>query len=215
MMRGQVLQLPEAAQKLFLATLVRRWYSNGRRELMSRKKVPPQVLFILRTTDVAKMLKASRFALNRIISRCQLGSSVSGGGVRGRELLFAVEDAARLALAYWLSRAGLHTGAIREFLAVPELDEFSRTLRDPWLVEIEARDIEYLVCWSEPLGRSKAKPEKPPRGYEVIRKVALCPHIEAVEHALAKVRQPAFVVLPIGRLLTELAEKMKQSMQVK
>ena len=165
-------------------------------------------LIVLGTTDLAKILRASRFALNRLILQCKIESSISSRSVSGRERLFTIEDAANLSLAYWLFRAGLHMGAVREFLAVPRLAEFRQRLTSLESIEAEAIRTPLLVCWGEPTGRKKSG-QKKVRGYEVTRNVALCRDIAAVERTVQDVKQPAFVVIPLGRVLKELAEKIR------
>jgi hypothetical protein len=109
-----------------------------------------------------------------------------------------VEDVATIALAYWLFRGGLRTRGIKDALATEQLKALRQRLVSPEVIETEAERIRFLVSWRV------VKPK-------VKQKVALEEDFAGVERTLEPSREFGFLVIPIGRLLRELAERIRKS----
>jgi hypothetical protein len=162
--------------------------SVGRRssEFMALKPI------IFQTPEVAKLLKASRFTLNRLMIRCKIETSVGVRGGRGSRLLFTVEDVAKLAVAYWLFRSGLRTQAIRQALEDKQLKQLCNSLAGVEAFEQVGTRLGFLVTW------------RPAKGRDPSQEVKLERDFAGVQRILESVLQYGFVVIPIGRLVRDL-----------
>jgi hypothetical protein len=155
------------------------------------------VIFQMR--DVAKLLKANRFTLNRLMLRCDIETSVGSRAGRGSRILFAIEDVCRLALAYWLFRSGLRTPAIKNALANKNLISVLGELTDIDAARNSASLNEFLVTWRT----VKAK--------KVVQEVRLEADVVGIAEILIQEHQFGFVVIPFQRLLTELTNEIWES----
>jgi hypothetical protein len=154
---------------------------------------------IFQTPQVAKLLRANRFTLNRLMLRCKIETAFGNRG-RGSRLIFVVEDVATLSLAYWLFRAGLRTRAIKDALANEQLTKLLKKLVSAEAIKAEGERTKFLVSWRAVRPR-------------VSQRVALEDNLAGLAQALAEPEGLGFVVIPIGRLLTDLAGSMqKQSL---
>jgi hypothetical protein len=147
---------------------------------------------IFQTPEVAKLLKASRFTLNRLMLRCKIETSVGVRGGRGSRLLFTVEDVATLAVAYWLFRSGLRTQAIRQALDDNQIKKLCNTLTSVEAFEQASTRLGFLVTW------------RPAKGRDASQEVELEKDFAGVQRILENVPQYGFVVIPIGRLVRDL-----------
>ncbi len=153
---------------------------------------------IFQTPEVAKLLKASRFTLNRIMLRCGIETSVGIRGGRGSRLLFTVEDVATLALAYWLFRSGLRMRAIRQALDASDVKRFWKHLNSVERFEEVGTNLEFLVTWRSAKVR------------DAHQEVRLENDFAGVQQILGSISEYGFIVIPIGRLLKELAEAIQK-----
>jgi hypothetical protein len=166
-----------------------KWRSS---EFMALKPI------IFQTPEVAKLLKANRFTLNRLMIRCEIETSVGVRGGRGSRLLFTVEDVATLALAYWLFRSGLRMRAIRQALDNTHVKRLWHHLTSAERFEEVGTSLDFLVTW------------RPAKGHDAFQEVRLENDFAGVQQILGSVSQYGFVVIPIGRLLKELAEAIQK-----
>ena len=148
---------------------------------------------IFQTPDVAQLLKASRFTLNRLMLRCKIQASYGSRGGRGIRLIYTVEDVAKLALAYWLFRSGLRTRAIRQVLDNKQVAKLSNSLTGIEALQKAGAQLGFLVTW------------RPAKGREASQEVKLEKTFAGVQQILESVPEYGFVVIPIGRLIGELA----------
>jgi hypothetical protein len=125
--------------------------------------------------------------------RCGIETSVGTRGGRGSRLLFTVDDVATLALAYWLFRSGLRTQAIRQALDDDKVKKLCAELNSAEAFEQASTHLEFLVTW------------RPAKGKLASQEVKLEKDFTGVQQILRTVIQNGFVVIPIGRLLKELA----------
>ena len=153
---------------------------------------------IFQTPEVAKLLKASRFTLNRIMLRCGIETSVGTRGGRGSRLLFTMEDVATLALAYWLFRSGLRMRAIRQALETTYVKRLWNHLTSVERFEEVGRSLGFLVTW------------RPAKGRDALQEVRLENDFAGVQQILGSVSEYGFVVIPFGRLMKELAEAIQK-----
>jgi hypothetical protein len=153
---------------------------------------------IFQTPEVAKLLRASRFTLNRLMLRCQIETSFGSRGGRGSRILFSVDDVCTLGLAYWLFRSGLRSPAIKDALADKHVKEFCEKLASVEEIEKTAGEVEFLVSWRVAKGRNAHQ------------EVKLETDIAGVRRVLEVERQYGFVVIPVGRLLKELVGAIRQ-----
>ena len=147
---------------------------------------------------VAKLLKANTNTLNRLMIRCEI-ETLYGGRGRGKVLLFGLEDVGTVALAYWLFRSGLRNPAIKGALNDKRFAEFRSSLGNTDEIEKAGSEFPYLVSWRVAKG-NKARQE-----------VRLAKDIDGVQQILSAEKQFGFVVVPIGRLLKELAGRIRKS----
>jgi hypothetical protein len=153
---------------------------------------------IFQTPEVAKLLKASRFTLNRIMLRCGIETSVGTRGGRGSRLLFTMDDVATLALAYWLFRSGLRMRAIRQALDASNVKRFWKHLNSVERFQEVGTNLEFLVTWRSAKGR------------DALQEVRLENDFAGVQQILGSISEYGFIVIPIGRLLKELAEAIQK-----
>jgi hypothetical protein len=147
---------------------------------------------IFQTPEVAKLLKASRFTLNRLMLRCRIQASYGSRGGRGIRLIYTVEDVATLAVAYWLFRSGLRTRAIRQVLDDKQVKKLCNTLTSVEAFEKVEIQLGFLVTW------------RPAKGRDASQEVKLEKDFPGVQRILESVLQFGFVVIPIGRLVKDL-----------
>jgi len=153
---------------------------------------------IFQTTEVAKLLKASRFVLNRLMLRCNIETSFGSRAGRGSRLLFTPEDLATLALAYWLFRCGLRMRAIRQALDDGHIKRMWKHLTSVERFEEVGTHLDFLVTWRSAKGR------------DAFQEVRLENDFAGVQRILKSVSEYGFVVIPIGRLLKELTEAIQK-----
>lgn len=153
-------------------------------------------VLIFQMRDVAKLLKANRFTLNRLMLRCNIETSVGSRAGRGSRILFTIEDVFKLALAYWLFRSGLRTPAIRGALASDDLKSVVGELTDLDAAQEAGQKFQFMVTWRS----VKAK--------KVFQEVRL-DDIDGVEGILEHEFQFGFVVIPFGRLLSDLESEIR------
>ncbi len=171
---------------------------------------PMQKPVILATPDVASLLKADRFTLNRLVNRFELEPSYGSRG-QGKVLLFGIEDIGTIALVYWLFRSGLRTEAIRDALADRQFNELRQKLVSTEAFERVGTQFSYLVSWRV-VRRVKSTQKRKAKGkVETEQKVRLARDIAEVQRILKDEKQFGFVVIPIGRLLRELAARIRES----
>ncbi len=157
---------------------------------------------ILQTPEIAELLRANRFTLNRLMRNCEI-KPIYGGRGRGKVFLFDASGVATFALAYWLFRSGLRTSATKDALASEQLKLLCQSLTS--IEELEGAGDEFLVSWRV------VKPKKGRKKEKVWQKVRLAKDIAEVQRILKDEKQFGFVVIPIGRLLRELAERIRKS----
>jgi hypothetical protein len=148
---------------------------------------------IFQTPEVAKLLKASRFMLNRLMLRCKIEPSFGSRRGRGSRLIFTVEDVATLAVAYWLFRSGLRTQAIRQALDDKQVKQLCNTLTGVEALENAGTRLGFLVTWRHA------------KGSDASQEVKLEKNFAGVQRILESVLQYGIVVIPIGRLVQDLA----------
>jgi hypothetical protein len=151
------------------------------------------------TLQLAKLLKANRFTLNRLMLRCKIEPSFGSRSGRGSRLFFTVEDASKLALAYWLFRCGLRSPAIKGVLDDVQVADLLKALASPEEIEKVGTQVRFLVTWRIAARGKNAKQEtKVEKDYAGVQRV------------LEGTHQYGFVVIPIGRLLRELAKAIRE-----
>jgi hypothetical protein len=153
---------------------------------------------IFQTPEVAKLLKANRFTLNRLMIRCKIETSVGVRGGRGSRLLFTVGDVATLAVAYWLFRSGLRTRAIRQALNDKQVKQLCNSLTGVEAFEQVGTRLGFLVTW------------RPAKGRDASQEVKLEKDFAGVQRILEGIREYGFVVIPIGRLVRDLGAVILQ-----
>ena len=163
-----------------------------------------QKTVILATPDVASLLRADRFTLNRLVNRFELEPSYGSRG-QGKVLLFGIEDIGTIALVYWLFRSGLRTEAIRDALADRQFNELRQKLVSTEAFERVGTQFSYLVSWRV------VEPKKGKKKAKVGQEVRLTRDIAEIQRILKVEKQFGFVVVPIGRLLRELAGRIRKS----
>lgn len=159
---------------------------------------------ILATPDVASLLRADRFTLNRLVNRFELEPSYGSRG-QGKVLLFGIEDIGTIALVYWLFRSGLRTEAIRDALRDGQFEVLRQKLVSIQAMKKVGTQYSHLVSWRV------VKPKKGTKKRKVCQEVRLARNIAEVQRILKDEKQFGFVVIPIGRLLRELAERIRKS----
>jgi hypothetical protein len=153
-------------------------------------------LMIFQTPQVAKLLRADRFTLNRLMIRGGIKTSFGSRG-QGSQLLFTVEDVAKAAIAYWLFRSGLRTPAIKQALAQKNTAELCKKLTDVGEIMETASKTDFLITW------------RLAKGAKASQEITLERSFAGLQRVLENVHQYGFVVVPIGRLLRELAEAIR------
>lgn len=160
---------------------------------------------IFQTPELAKLLKADRFTLNRLMLRCGIEPH-SGIRGRGKVLVFSGEGVGAVAIAYWLFRSGLRPPAIKDALGAKEIEGLCQNLVSVVDMEQIGSQFSYLVAWRV------VEPKKGKKKEKVWQKVRLARDIAEVQRTLeSEKKQFGFVVVPIGRLLKELAERIRKS----
>ena len=151
------------------------------------------------TRHIAKLLGATQVTLNRLLLGLGIQSSVIAPSGRGSRRLFSLQDLGTIALAYWLFRIGLRTAAIRDTLAENKVNRLLKSLKNVKRIEAGARKIRFLVTWRVAGPSKKAK-----------RMVKFERNLTGVKRIVQESKQFGVVVVPFGRLLKELAEKIKK-----
>jgi hypothetical protein len=154
-------------------------------------------LMIFQTPQVAKLLRADRFTLNRLMIRGGIKTSFGSRG-QGSQLLFTVEDVGKAAIAYWLFRSGLRTPAIKQALAHRKTAELCKRMTSVNEIKEAATKNAFLITWRLVKGATASQEITVERGFA------------SLERVLDK-EQYGFVVIPIGRLLRELADRISAS----
>jgi hypothetical protein len=161
-------------------------------------------LLILQISDVAKLLRATRFTLDRLIRRCKIRSAVRRP--KWSRAVFTVEDVGILGLAYWLYRSGLRIKAIQDVLEDRQIDALSHKLTDPDAFEEEADRTKFLVTWRVPKSSSTSKKQYGQR-------VVLVSDFDAVRRTVEESNEFGLLLVPFGRLVRELAVKLRAYIQ--
>ena len=165
---------------------------------------------ILATPDVASLLRADRFTLNRLVNRFELEPTYGSRG-QGKVLLFGIEDIGTIALVYWLFRSGLRTEAIRDALADRQFNELRQKLVSTEAFERVGTQFSYLVSWRVVRPVKSSLKRKAKGKVETEQRVRLAKDIAEVQRILKDEKQFGFVVIPVGRLLRELAARIRES----
>ena len=165
-------------------------------------------LVILQIGDIARMLRATRFTLDRLIRRCKL-RPVAVQRRKWTRMVFTLEDVGRLALAYWLHRSGLRSQAIQDVLATKEVEGLVQNLKNAGTIETEAKRFKYLVTWRV----SKSSNTGKGRRNRFDQTVALARDFDHTHHLLEQAGQFGFLVVPLGGLLHELAGRLREYIQ--
>lgn len=163
---------------------------------------------VLQISDVAHLLRATRFTLDQLVRRCNL-RPVAVRRRKWTRVVFTLEDVGPLALAYWLFRSGLRTKAIQDVLSNKAVEGLLQKLISPEAMEAESEAARFLVTWRVP----KPSTSGTRRRKEFGQKVALTCGYEDVRATLEEPDQFGFLVVPLGRLLRELANRVRQFMQ--
>ena len=158
-----------------------------------------QVRVSFNIAELSGLLGATPLRLNKLLNVCQIRASVVGGGARGKRRAFSAQDVCRVGFALWLWRAGLRGPAIRRVIAgnaVHHLISGLHTLRE---IQRESRQHRLLVA-VEFRGINT--------GY---RAVSLVGSPRAATNLL---REASGVVVPIGKLLGAVAERLEQFVSI-
>ena len=137
--------------------------------------------------------------MNRLLLGLGIKSSVIAPSGRGSRRFFSFQDLGTIALAYWLFRIGIRTAAIRGTLAEKKVDRLLKSLKNVERIEAGASKIRFLVTWRVAGRSGKAK-----------QKVEFERNLTGVKRIVQESKQFGIVVVPFGRLLKELAEKIKK-----
>jgi len=167
-----------------------------------------QKFVVLQIGDMARLLHATRFSLDRLIRRTKFRAAI----VRRRKwsrVIFTTEDVATLALAYWLFRSGLRVRAIQDVLASPVVRSFLSRVIDPESIEAEGKRDRLLVTWRVPESVVSGTTRRKVFG----QKVAFVATLEEMRATLEAPHQFGFLLIPIGRLLRELAGRLRGVIQ--
>ena len=150
-------------------------------------------------TELSELLGANPLRLNKLVNVCQIRASVVRGGIRGKRRAFSPQDVCHLGVALWLWRAGLRGPAIRRVMGgnvVHHLVSGLHTLRQ---IQAESRRHRLLVAVDF-------------RGTKHgFREVTIVGSPRAATNLL---REASGVVVPIGKLLAALAERLEQFVSI-
>ena len=165
-------------------------------------------LVILQIGDIARLLRATRFTLDRLIRRCKL-RPVAVQRRKWTRMIFTIEDLGNLALAYWLYRSGLRTKAIQDVLATKEVEGLVQNLKNADTIETEGERFKFLITWRvlKPPTTGKTRPK------EFGQKAALVKDFKRTQNFLEQPDQFGFLVVPLGRLLRELTRTLRGYLQ--
>jgi hypothetical protein len=164
-------------------------------------------LTVLQISDMARLLRASRFSLDRLIRRANIPSTVRHP--KWGRAIFTVEDVPRFALAYWLFRSGLRTRAVRDVLTNGDVDAFMQKLVSPDAIEAEAENVGFLVTWRVQKTSGTAKRNQS----DFDQQVVLARDFKGIQRILGESNQFGFLVVPIGGLMNDLAGRLRKYLQ--
>ena len=152
------------------------------------------IIFV--TPQVADLLEADRFSLNRLLLRSGIETSFGSRG-RGSQLIFTVEDVVKASIAYWLFRSGLRTPAIKQAIKHRRMVELCKGMTTVAEIKGLAAKHEYLITWRVAGGGLASQ--------EVVfdRSIAGLERVMDTEDY-----DYGFLILPLGHLLRELALKI-------
>lgn len=154
-----------------------------------------QVRVSFNIAELSGLLGARPLRLNKLLNVCRIRASVVGGGARGKRRAFSAQDVCRLGFALWLWRAGLRGPAIRRLVAGNALHHLISGLHTLQEIRRESERHRFLVA----VDFRGTK-----HGY---REVALVGSPRAGTDLL---RETSGVVVPIGKLLGALAERLEE-----
>ena len=154
--------------------------------------------------DAANLLETGILRVNKLARLCRLGPrrnsrSTTPAGGRGKNRHYSVEELCQVALAYWLFRAGLRGPFIASILADKAVDRFIAPLSSFKRIRAEAVRRRFLIVSGfKTMRKAKAWTVKHERAAFVgnLRKM------------LTIVGNRSCVIVPVGRLLQELADKI-------
>ena len=154
-------------------------------------------LVVLEISDVADLLGATRFTLERVIRRAKIRPSVARK--KWKRMVFTPSDLGKLGLAYWLHRSGLHNKAIQD---VVEHRNIAGRLSNliPALKENEECP-KYLVTWRI----AGPKPQKGER-QQFRQEVFLAGDWIEAGHRVEDGKQFGYLVVPLGQRVQELSK---------
>jgi hypothetical protein len=95
--------------------------------------------------DVVFLLDAKAIRLNKLLTRPKIRRSLTGGGTKGKRLLFDLTDITRLGLALWLSRAGLRIGEVEAAMSQSATAAFLAPLSSLAALQAEAPKQRFFV----------------------------------------------------------------------
>lgn len=150
---------------------------------------------------VANLLGTGILRVNKLARLCRLGRSSRGAGDsgRGKNRHYSVEELCRVALAYWLFRAGLRGPIIASILAADEVDRFITPMKSFNRIRTEAVRHRFLIVsgfkTTHRANRWKVQHEK-------------ANFVGSLRRIQAVMGNQSCVIVPVGSLLGQLADQI-------
>ena len=153
------------------------------------------------TRYVADLLGTRILRVHKLASIANKESATKPDNVsgRGRDRRFDVGEISRLALAFWLFRTGLRGPLITSILADKGVSQVIAPMTNITKIREEADRDRFLIVWGLNIKRKAKK-------WEVAHDGVM--FVQGLETAPAIVEKQSCVIVPVGRLLQELVDKM-------
>jgi hypothetical protein len=118
---------------------------------------------------------------------------------RGKNRRYSVEEICRVALAYWLFRAGLRGPFIASILSDGEVDRFVAPMTSFKRIRAEGARQRILIAWGFKATRKTKKWKVEHEGIVFVRNL---------RRRLSVMGNHGCVIVPVGKLLGQLADKI-------
>jgi hypothetical protein len=153
------------------------------------------------TRYVASLLGTGILRVNKLAAHCDMVPTTKAGTARGRgkNRRYSVEDICRVALGYWLFRAGLRGPFIASILSDERVGRFFAQLDSVKRIRAEAVRHRFLLAWGFKTTRKKKKWRVEQEGVAFVGNLRRTPIV---------VTNQSCIIVPVGRLLQKLTDRM-------
>ena len=155
------------------------------------------------TRYVAELLGTRILRVHKLANIANKESAAKSGNPagRGRDRRFDVEEISRLALAFWLFRTGLRGPLIASILADKGVSRIISPMTNIMKIREEAARDRFLIAWGLNVKRKARK-------WEVAHEGVM--FVQGLESAPTIVEKQSCIIVPVGRLLQGLVDRMLQ-----